>query len=350
MKINLLSINFEKKDEYDSAVSEEEESNLKEKEIKRKFGKNSVGEDSFSEENDNYNKGNLRKKKNIDIQLKLLNRKRKRVNSLNMKKNCHNGFERKIDCKKMLNEQILNSNTLSELNYFYNKLDKLISKFSFPDVISIILKLINGIPQDSRDNNELFQKIDSINKKVDNKNNLILICLSILSKSSLNSNKNKVKKKEKRNKTFEKKSKIINDNKNKERRKTIENGGNAIKKEISKSNKIEFIKGFRSDVKKLIFENHYYNCGNEIYGFRPKTKRYSNTITCYCLERENIKCTAKCRVRVNSNKVHLIGEHNHESGISTIYFYKTYYFLKDKEWTHIQVIKEADKKKVFLQS
>ena len=61
-------------------------------------------------------------------------------------------------------------------------------------------------------------------------------------------------------------------------------------------------------------------------------------------------CEAKCKLKVNSNKVIFIGQHSHESGISTFYFYKKYYFLKDKEWTHIQIIRKNGKKKIFLQS
>ena len=347
----LIQINYKRKGKYDSTFSEEEESQEKsdsyEREKKFKLEDNSIDEDSFSKEKE-YNNENLGKKKINDNQSKLLNRKR--VNGNLMRKKFHKS-ERKHNNKKKINEQVPNSNTLSELNSFYNELDKLISKFSFNEVISIILKLINGIPQDFRDNNELFKKINSINKKIDNKNSLTLMCLSILtSKSCLDSNNNGGKKIEKRNKTFEKKSINKNDYRDNEKRQAIENGRISIKKEISKSNKLEFIKGFRCNLKKLVFGNHYFNCCSEIYGFRPKTSKYINTVTCYCLERESRKCEAKCKVKVNSNKVHLIGVHNHLSGISTFYFYKKYYFLKDIDWTHIQIIREVDKKKVFLQS
>ena len=355
----LFQKDYEDKEKTNSFFSEKDESSENsyffEKERKIEYEQNSIDEE-------NCNKKDLRIRKTNDMQPSFLNRKK--ANKKNIKNESSIQYERKNNFKKKLNGQIPNSNTLSEINIFYNELEKLISNFSFTEVVSIILKIINGIPKDYKDNNKLFNKINKITEKIENQNCLTLICLSILSSkisfNNTNNNDSKIENKEKRkNKEKTKKRKssdkmksssISNGNKNYDRRNIKENGNNQVKEEKLEAQRLEFIKGFRCYETKLEFGKHYFNRGDEIFGFRPKTKKLVNTVTCYCLRREIENCEAKCKLKVNSNKVLFIGHHNHESGISTFYFYKKYYFLKDKEWTHIQIIRKNGKKKIFLQS
>jgi hypothetical protein len=67
-------------------------------------------------------------------------------------------------------ENIKNNNTYSELNYGYDELSKIMSKYTFFDAAKIILKINNGILEDNPDNHELYQKLKSISSVIKNKN------------------------------------------------------------------------------------------------------------------------------------------------------------------------------------
>ena len=104
-----------------------------------------------------------------------------------------------------------NGNTYTELKNCYNELEKVMSKYSFLDIAKIILKINNGILDKSNENHELYKKLQAISSVINKKDNITLMCLSILySKTHL---KNSKKEEEERKNSKKKRNKKIEDKK-----------------------------------------------------------------------------------------------------------------------------------------
>ena len=109
----------------------------------------------------------------------------KRKRSLHpSQKNKKEKFRSNISYDKRLKE-IKRANTISELNFCYKELDDIISKYPFFEIAQIILKINNDINDEDNNNKELYEKIKKITSIIKDKNNITLMCLSILSSKSL---------------------------------------------------------------------------------------------------------------------------------------------------------------------
>ena len=109
----------------------------------------------------------------------------KRKRSLHpSQKNKKEKFRSNISYDKRLKE-IKSANTISELNFCYKELDDIISKYPFFEIAQIILKINNDINDEDNNNKELYEKIKKITSIIKDKNNITLMCLSILSSKSL---------------------------------------------------------------------------------------------------------------------------------------------------------------------
>ena len=77
-------------------------------------------------------------------------------------------------------------NTFQELNDCYNRLNDLISNYSFSDITDAVIKLNNNIPAEESDPNEkqLFRDIKKITSVIYKKEDIIMMCLSILSSNN----------------------------------------------------------------------------------------------------------------------------------------------------------------------
>lgn len=218
-------------------------------------------------------------------------------------------------------ENIKNINTYSELNYGYDELSKIMSKYTFFDAAKIILKINNGILEDNPDYHELYQKLKSISSVIKNKNNLTLMCLGILS------SKVQLKKEEEKENKIRKEN-IQNKNENAKKDK-IEN------KEISKF--IERIK--RKCKKKYIFRNHYYKVNNRIYCYKSKSLEPRHYATLFCEKRDINGCNAKILVTGSPKDILVLGVHKH-GGTSKLNFYNSFPKFKGKNWNHIQIFRK----------
>lgn len=312
--------------------------------------------------------------------------KRKRKNNSNEKIKYDEPIKRVNNHKK-------NLNTIKEIDICYQKLNDLFLKYSFTEISKILIELFNNIDKNENDNNELFQKIKNIASKL-NKGTITMICLSILSSKipminninisdKNNKRKNNSYKNEKKedilNKRKKKNNLMLDLNKGKNvNNKTINKEMNYSTEEIYDYNdddnseflslkeerksikyyeykrnrglKIEIVNSFRNmPIKKYLLYKHYYNDNKIIHCFNSKTAipRWSSTL--FCLKNSR-GCKAKCIVKSNCNRVKVIGEHNHSNGISHMIFYQNFPFLKNKEWKHIQIIKEKEKKIIICQS
>ena len=278
----------------------------------------------------------------------------KRKRSLHpSQKNKKEKFRSNISYDKRLKE-IKRANTISELNFCYKELDDIISKYPFFEIAQIILKINNDINDEDNNNKELYEKIKKITSIIKDKNNITLMCLSILSsKSLLNDHINQIEEsfieindiEEIEKEKNEEDIKIEDGKKDNDVTKAkAERKGKNMEKEINENN---FFKGFKFKKNKYLFGKHFYKYKENIYCYVPKTIKPSRFVSVYCLHRYQ-GCKAKIIVYRNSDYVSVIGTHKHRSRSSTE-FYKKYPFLKNVEWKHIQIIKEGGKELVVLQ-
>ena len=199
------------------------------------------------------------------------------------------------------------NNDDSEVNFYYNELEKIMENYSFFEVSKLILKAANDITEDNDDNHELYQKLKNISSNIKNKDNLALICLSVLSsKIQFKKGENKIKKQAHSNEG-----------------KRATNMNKAAKGNYKQ---------------KYIFRDHFYNINNKIFCYKNKSKNPSYKTTLYCEKRNNKGCKALIVINSDFNNVLMYGDHEHE-GISKNTFYKRFPTFKDKKWNHIQIIK-----------
>jgi len=250
-------------------------------------------------------------KENRKTSKQILGRKRKTHNLLNSYKEKYSSNSlRKMKSQgntptKNMKEN--KNNADSEVNFCYNELEKIMENYSFFEVSKHILKVANDIPEDNDDNHDLYQKLKNISSNIKNKGNLALISLCVLSsKIQFKKGENKIKKQA------------------------------CSKEDKGATNMNKTAKG--NYKQKYIFKDHFYNINNKIYCYKNKSKNPSYKTTLYC-EKRNIKgCKALIVVNSDFNNVLMYGDHEHE-GISKSTFYKRFPTFKDKNWNHIQIIK-----------
>ena len=261
--------------------------------------------------------------------------------------------------------------TISELDKCYNTLKDLISEYSFTEIADIIIKINNNIFDDQTNNDKagLFKKIKKATSKIKNKESITMMCLSILSsKYSFNNQINEKPKEYKDNKEIKNKKEtnsnneiliidenddIINDisgSKYDDNNKLFEDVKE--KKEKNKKNEKKkykkIINGFRTMEKgRYIFEKHYYNDNKNIYCYCSKTRKPAKFITAYCYHRF-MGCRAKCLIIANSDSVQLNGTHSHNCNLSKKEFYQNFPELKNKNWSHIQMVKKKSGRYVLI--
>ena len=309
--------------------------------------------------------------------------------------------------KGKINKDLTN-NSMSELNECYKKMEELISNYPFTQIAKIIIKIINGIEKEDKYNNELYNQIKKITSKIRNKESITMICLAILSsKISLNYNNNnlntikideekeekekKAKEEKKENDESEMEIEILEDKKESNEIIEIEEQIEEIKKEEKKEDKKKEKKEKRiyvdespkkielkinNPVKNKIKEKdkninnnvqlinsiedikQYYSLGRhyyknkdnkEIYSYKGRDSKLTNSIKFYCSEIHN-GCKATCIINKRTNKVKIIGKHQHSGMKNVDKFYKKFSILDGKEWEHIQILNVGDKVKVIIQS
>ena len=303
----------------------------------------------------------LKDKENIKKSQQIIGKKRKNI-SLSAAKKVKNysNLEKNNKCKNKKENK--NGNTYTELKNCYHELEKIMSKYSFLDIAKIILKINNGIMDKSNENHELYKKLEIISSIINKKDNITLMCLSIL--YSKNHSKNAKKEEEERSKGNKKNNRKIEDKKedkkeNKKedkkedkddkeekvkRRHTRErfNGNKIMNKDMTRL--IKRIK--RKEKEPYIFREHFYHLNKKIYCYKPKSSKSTYYQILYCEKRDINGCNAKVLVNSNPNDILVLGDHGHR-GISLREFYKRFPMFKNKDWNHIQLVKEDDEEYII---
>ena len=303
----------------------------------------------------------LKDKENKKKSQQIIGKKRKNISFSAAKKiKNYSNLEKNIKCKNKKENK--NGNTYTELKNCYHELEKIMSKYSFLDIAKIILKINNGIMDKSNENHELYKKLEIISSMINKKDNITLMCLSIL--YSKNHCKNAKKEEEERSKGNKKNNRKIEDKKedkkeNKKedkkedkddkeekvkRRHTRErfNGNKIMNKDMTRL--IKRIK--RKEKEPYIFREHFYHVNKKIYCYKPKSSKSTYYQILYCEKRDINGCNAKVLVNSNPNDILVLGEHGHR-GISLREFYKRFPMFKNKDWNHIQLVKEDDEEYII---
>ena len=325
-----------------------------------------------NEESNDYPIGIINDDDNVDKRKKITKTKnsRKSVSNeksqnifVNKKKKCksENKDRKKIEKNNSCSKNEKNktkkqkSLDLSKLDDCYKKLSNLISKYDFKKIGFTIVKLFNDIDDHDKDDDKLYKEIKNIISNINNKESIVMMCLSILSSKNLLNKKiaENPKVNERQNKKDEIPEIINLSNSNLglnnfyEASEEIE----AKKEEKKIQNKeiilINGMKNFKD--KHYSFGKHYYNNNNQIYCFFPKMTKFAHCLTLYCCRRFE-ECKVTCVVNKKSRKVKISGTHNHNQGISQLFFYCQYPCLTNKEWEHIQIFKGNNKEIVVIQS
>ena len=292
--------------------------------------------------------------------------KKRKYQCLSSVKNIKNYFNLEKNNKHKNKKEHKNGNTYTELKNCYNELEKVMSKYSFLDIAKIILKINNGILDKSNENHELYKKLQAISSVINKKDNITLMCLSIL--YSKNHSKNSKKEEEERKKSKKKSNKKIEDKK--ENKKEDKKEDKKEEKEDNKENKEEKIKRkhtrerfngnkiINKDMTRLIkrikrkekdpyiFREHFYHVNKKIYCYKPKSSKSTYYQILYCEKRDINGCNAKMLVNSNPNEILVLGDHGHR-GISLREFYKRFPMFKNKDWNHIQLVKEDDEEYII---
>ena len=303
----------------------------------------------------------LKDKENKKKSQQIIGKKRKNISFSAAKKiKNYSNLEKNIKCKNKKENK--NGNTYTELKNCYHELEKIMSKYSFLDIAKIILKINNGIMDKSNENHELYKKLEIISSMINKKDNITLMCLSIL--YSKNHTKTFKKEEEKRSNSNKKNNRKIEDKKedkkeNKKedkkedkddkeekikRRHTRErfNGNKIMNKDMTRL--IKRIK--RKEKEPYIFREHFYHLNKKIYCYKPKSSKSTYYQILYCEKRDINGCNAKVLVNSNPNDILVLGDHGHR-GISLREFYKRFPMFKNKDWNHIQLVKEDDEEYII---
>ena len=220
-----------------------------------------------------------------------------------------------------------NMNSFAELNHCYNKLSDLIAQYNFSDIADVILKINNDIKKSSsdKDENTIFNEFKKINSVIKKKDDIIMMCLSILNSRKDNQENNK-------------------DNNEYEKVKEEEPIApvKSKKKESTEKNEVSFVDSFKEmEQSNYRYGLHFFNSKNGVYIYDPKPGKKTESLTLYC-KKYTLGCRAKCVIYNNSNDVTMKGTHNH-SGTSYNSFCQIHPELKNKNWEHAQAIEENGK-------
>ena len=241
---------------------------------------------------------------------------------------------KKMRKKRTTKKKGENMNSFAELNHCYNKLSDLISEYNFSDIADVILKLNNDIEKDISDSTEmtLFREFKKINTIIKKKEDITMMCLSILASKNNNTEISIDNNKDNNDSKKAKEEKPIIEIKNE-------------KKETKPKLFMNSLKEMKSS--KYIFDFHYYNSKNGVYIYAPKVNDRIQSVTMIC-RRNPLGCKAKCVIYRNSDDVTMKGTHNHP-GINFNYFCKLHPEFKNKDWEHVQVIKENGEEIIIKQ-
>lgn len=258
-----------------------------------------------------------------------------------------NSFTNKNEIEK---DESNAQNKLNVLSTCYDELDAMFSKYSFAEISQLILKIMNNIGEEDKKNVKPYEKLKCIISKLKNKESLLIMCFSILSKKCLlkkdcseyeNTSKIKKESPNKESTHFEENSKPCLDRNQKE---------DLLQNEIRINNKLRFYE-YPSIINSMIntakIGVHYYKSEEgEIFSYSHiKQARPSICLPIkLSCNKTKSKCGAQCIIFNSNNKVSvkLIGSHKHTNGIKKSYFFSQYQFLFEKKWEHIQIFKNKD--------
>ena len=235
----------------------------------------------------------------LDILNKIKNRDAIIVNKKNLSMNGQNSL---IPIKNTMQSKSSNANNLKNISDLKEELKKVLLKYSFSDIINIIIKIKNNIPIEKEENKELFQTLREIMKNCRSIDDIILLLLNYLNEKfsikEINNNNNPV-------------IEIKDDN-------SIDENINAdTNLKPAKFKYILILKKYRYCIQSYIINNVDKDSG----------------IVIYC---ENKNCKAFCHL--TASRAYSKGTHNHKGTSKSFYNSKYPLLVNQPSWKNAKII------------
>ena len=215
-----------------------------------------------------------------------------------------------------------NVNNLKKICDSHDELKKLVSKYSVFDVVKVIIQITNNMTIEGEKDKLIFNQIQTILKKFNNKEDITLLLLSVLN--------DKFSKEESKEETSNNNMICLDEEESNENNDTNSND-NDISSE-SEKNIYEYIIVLKK-YKKYI---HSYKLTN--------TDKLTNIIT-PCIDKD---CNALCHV--TANKIYPKGKHNHKESSKSISKFESKYptLVNNPSWKYAKIVKYNGKEIVKL--
>ena len=245
------------------------------------------------------------------------------ANFLKRKRSLYPNQKNKISSSKSKVNNIsseFHSNNLEKINNSYEQLKKLLSKYSFHNIINYIIQINNGVRKENVENKELYMALHAILQNFNHKEDLILLLLSIVNE---NVSTNIKKEKDKDLNIMKQPTPNFNSKNNEKENSNID----AFDLDI---NKIEYL---------IVLKNYKY----EVHSYLTYNIDRPSDFIVPC---ENKDCKAVCFL--TENNIYPKGKHIH-LGKSRKYYESRYPELaKKSSWKYVKIFKYNGEELVFV--
>ena len=247
-------------------------------------------------------------------------------NLINYKRIYPDEVGQEIKCQMKIKHKSISPNNyvnnVKKICDSYDELKKLISKYSFFDVIKVIIQIKNNMTIEGEKDKLIFNQLMTTIKKFNQKDDITLLLLSVLN--------DKFSKEENKEETINNIEICLDEEEPKESQDNVSININISNE--SEKNKYEYI----------IVLKKYKNC---IHTYKlNNTDKITNIITS-CIDKD---CKALCNV--TTNKIYPKGKHNHKGNSKLISKYESKYpiFVNNPSWKYAKIVKYNGKETVKL--
>ena len=213
-----------------------------------------------------------------------------------------------------------NTNNIKKICDSYDELKKLISKYSFFDVVKIIIQLTNNMKIEGDKDILILEQLQTTMTKFNNKNDIILLLLSVLN--------DKFSNEENKEDTSNNLVIYLDEENSNESNDNISNDTNY---DFDK-NKYEYI---------MVLKKYK----NFIHSYKLGNASTNTNIMISCLIKD---CKAFCHVTIN--KIYSRGKHNHKEDSKSIARFESLYpeLVNNPSWKYARILKYNGKEYIKL--
>ena len=216
-----------------------------------------------------------------------------------------------------------NTNNIKKICDSYDELKKLISKYSFFDVVKIIIQLTNNMKIEGDKDKLILEQLQTTIRKFNNENDIILLLLSVLNDKFSNEE--------------------IKENKEDTSNNLVicldEENSNESNDNISNETNYDFDKNKNEYI--MVLKKYK----NFIHSYKLCNASTNTNIMISCLNKD---CKAFCHVTIN--KIYSRGKHNHKEDSKSIARFESLYpvLVNNPSWKYARILKYNGKEYIKL--